>query len=108
MELITPLRDKGLTVHEIDGSHIGLATGRFRDRVRQGDLVHPPQPLVDLGIEGGLVKTIAENEAWDRKKSLVDISGVIAETVALYGLEVFGPEEADNFSSYSEYDVMTF
>ena len=108
MELIGPLREKGLTVHEIDGSHIGLATGRFRDRVRQAGLVHPPQPLVDLGVEGGQTKVIAENEAWDRKRSLVDISGVVAETVALYGLEVFEPEEAEAGSAYEEYDLMTF
>lgn len=108
MELIVPLQEKGLTVHEIDGGHIGLATGRFRDRVRQGGLVHPPQPLVDLGIEGGLVKTIAENEAWDRKRSMVDISGVVAETVALYGLEVMEPPEDETVSAYAEYDLMTF
>ncbi|WRS30592.1 hypothetical protein U6G28_02580 [Actinomycetaceae bacterium MB13-C1-2] len=108
MELIGPLQEKGLTVHEIDGGHIGLATGRFRDRVRQKALVHPPQPLVDLGIEGGQTKVIAENEAWDRKRSLVDISGVVAETVALYGLEVMEPPEDEAVSAYSEYDVMTF
>ena len=108
MELIEPLRDKGLTVHEIDGGHIGLATGRFRDRVRQGSLVHPPQPLVDLAVEGGLTKIIAENEAWDRKRSLVDISGVVAETVALYGLEAFSVEEEEAGSAYADFDVMTF
>lgn len=108
MELIKPLRDVGLTVHEIDGGHVGLATGRFRDRVRAGGLVHPPQPLVDLGIEGGLTKVIAENEAWDRKRSLVDIGGVVAETCALYGLEVMEPPEVEVRSAYAEFDVMTF
>ncbi|WP_188043674.1 terminase [Changpingibacter yushuensis] len=94
MELVQPLTEKGLTVHEIDGGHIGLATGRFRDRVRSGELAHTEQPLVDLAIEGGLVKTIAENEAWDRRRSVVDIGGVVAETVALYGLEALEPEDA--------------
>ncbi len=108
MELIEPLKKEGLTVHEIDGSHIGLATGRLRDRVREGILVHPPQPLVDLGVEGGLTKVIAENEAWDRKRSLVDISGLVAETVALYGLEAFEPAAEETASAYVEYDVMTF
>lgn len=108
MELIEPLREAGLTVHEIDGGHVGLATGRFRDRVRSGGLVHPPQPLVDLGIEGGLTKVIAENEAWDRKRSLVDIGGVVAETCALYGLEVMEPSEAEVRSAYADFDVMTF
>lgn len=107
MELVGPLRERGLTVHEIDGGHIGLATGRFRDRVRSGDLVHTEQPLIDLGVEGGLVKTIAENEAWDRRRSVVDVAGVVAETVALYGLEALEPEEIAG-SSYQNYDLMTF
>ncbi|MDK6994282.1 hypothetical protein QP318_26945, partial [Escherichia coli] len=73
MEFIKPLQDKGLTVHEIDGSHIGIATGRLRDRVREKRLKHTPQPLIDQAIEGGVTKIIAENEAWDRRKSIVDI-----------------------------------
>lgn len=106
MELIGPLTEAGLTVHEIDGGHIGLATGRFRDRVRQGGLVHPPQPLVDLAVEGGLTKTIAENEAWDRRRSLVDVGGLVAETVALYGLEVLEPDGGEPESAYSEHGLM--
>lgn len=106
MEMIGPLREKGLVVHEIDGGHIGLATGRFRDRVRDGELVHPPQPLVDLAIEGGLTKTIAENEAWDRRRSLVDIAGAVAETVALYALEVLEAEEQESVSAYREHGLL--
>jgi hypothetical protein len=107
MELVQPLREKGLTVHEIDGGHIGLATGRFRDRVRSGELAHTEQPLIDLGIEGGIVKRIAENEAWDRYRSVVDVAGVVSETVALYGLEVLTPGD-EVYSAYQDYDVMTF
>ena len=105
MELIKPLRAKELTVHEVDGGHIGLATGRFRDRVRSGELVHPPQPLIDLAIEGGLTKTIAENEAWDRRRSLVDIAGAVAETVALYALETAEIEGA-TASAYEDHELL--
>lgn len=107
MEFIQPLKDLGFTVHEIDGSHIGLATGRLRDRVREGRLVHAPQPLVDQAIEGGLTKVIAENEAWDRRRSIVDIGGVAAITVALYALETCEPPKPER-SAYETYDVMTF
>lgn len=107
MEFIQPLKDLGFTVHEIDGSHIGLATGRLRDRVREGRLVHAPQPLVDQAIEGGLTKVIAENEAWDRRRSIVDIGGVAAITVALYALETCEPPKPER-SAYETYDLMTF
>ena len=107
MEFIEPLKQLGFTVHEIDGSHIGLATGRLRDRVREHRLIHAPQPLVDQAIEGGVTKVIAENEAWDRRKSIVDISGVAAITVSLYGLETCEPPEPEH-SAYETYDLLTF
>ena len=107
MEFIKPLQDKGFTVHEIDGSHIGLATGRFKDRVKEHNLRHAPQPLIDQAIEAGVTKVIAENEAWDRRKSIVDISGVIALTVSLYALETCEPP-APQASAYDNYELMTF
>lgn len=106
MELVQPLREKGLTVHEIDGGHIGLATGRFRDRVRSGELAHTEQPLIDLGIEGGIVKRIAENEAWDRYRSVVDVAGVVSETVALYGLEALDGDGDKTFSAYADHGLL--
>lgn len=108
MELVKPLKDAGLYVHEIDGGTIGLATGRFRDRTREGELIHTVQPLVDLGIEGGLTKRIAENEAWDRHRSIVDISGVIAETCALYAFEALQIEQDERKSAYSDHELMIF
>ena len=107
MEFIEPLKQKGLTVHEIDGSHIGLATGRLRDRVREHRLHHAHQPLVDQAIEAGVTKIIAENETWDRRKSIIDISGVCAITVALYALETCEPPQPEE-SAYENYDLMTF
>ncbi|KFI65903.1 hypothetical protein [Bifidobacterium cuniculi] len=107
MEFIQPLQEMGFQVHEIDGSHIGLATGRLRDRVREKRLIHAPQPLVDQAIEGGVTKVIAENEAWDRRRSMVDISGVAAITVALYGLECFEPAQPET-SAYDDHDLITF
>ena len=54
-----------------------------------------------------MTKVIAENEAWDRRRSIVDISGVAAITVALYGLETCEPVEPEH-SAYEEYDLLTF
>lgn len=89
VEFIEPLRSAGLTVHALEGGTFALATGRFKDHVRDRSLCTVVQPDVDLGIEGGVVQKYAENLAWARHSSMpVDVSGVIAETNALYGLEV--------------------
>lgn len=92
VEFIDPLTEAGLIVHAIEGGPFALATGRLKDRVRDKNLVLVAQPDVDLGIEGGVVQKYAENLAWSRQSSMpVDVSGVVAETNALYGLELLEP-----------------
>lgn len=95
LEFVEPLEAAGLTVHPIDGSTVGIATGRFRDRVRDGQLVTVAQPVARLGIEGGVTARYAENDAWSRVRSVTDIAPVIAETCALYGLEKCGGGEPE-------------
>lgn len=91
-ELVKPLRDAGLTVHEMDRPACAIATGRIHDRVRDGELVLIAQPDVDIAIEGGVATKYAENLLWSREQSRpVDIAGVCAETWALYALEELAP-----------------
>ncbi len=92
MEFVEPLTERGLQVHSLEGAVFALATGRIYDRVKDGQLVIIEQPDIDVAVQGGVVTTYAENLAWSRQKSLpIDISGLIAETCALYGLEVLEP-----------------
>ncbi|ABR10467.1 terminase large subunit [Microbacterium phage Min1] len=102
MDFLKPLQDaefevngrvSGFIVHAIDWAGFALATGRIRDRVRDGELVLVPQPDVDMAVEGAVVRSYAENVGWSREKSLpLDIAGVCAETLALYALEALAPE----------------
>ena len=96
MEFIEPLKKLGLTVHEFDGPKYAIATGRFRDAVRDEKLVVIAQPDIDLAVQGGVVVPYADNMAWSRPKSLpIDIAGLIAETIALYALELLKPEPVE-------------
>lgn len=93
-ELVKPLKQAGLSVHEMDGAMCAIATGRIKDRVRDKQLTLTAQPDVDLAVEGGLAIKYAENQIWSREKSKpVDIAGLCAETWALYALEVLAPAE---------------
>lgn len=92
VEFIEPLEKAGLMVHKLEGGTFALATGRIHDKVRDRDLVIVEQPDVDLAVEGGVVVSYAENKAWGREKSEpVDIAGLVAESEALYALEVLVP-----------------
>lgn len=93
MEFIEPLREAGMDVHALEGSWFGIATGKLRDRVRSHDLVVIDQPAVNLAVSGGLTKRFGETDAWNRTGSAVDISPLVAMTLALYGLENCEPTQ---------------
>ncbi|WGD38484.1 hypothetical protein [Lysinibacter sp. HNR] len=96
MEFVKPLQEAKLIVHALSGPEFALATGRIRDRVRDGELVTINQPDIDLAVQGGVVTKYAENQAWARHGSLpIDISGLASESAALYGLEVLQPPEPE-------------
>ncbi|TDX78713.1 phage terminase large subunit-like protein [Rathayibacter sp. PhB151] len=87
-------RKTKFTVHAIDWSSFALATGRLSDRVRDRELVLVDQPDIATAVEGGVVRTYAENTGWSREKSApVDIAGLCAETIALYALEALEPPQ---------------
>ena len=86
------LEEAGLIVHALDGGQFAHATARMRDRVRDRQLLIIEQPDIDTAVEGGVVMDYADNKAWSRRRSKpVDISGLIAESEALYGLEMLAP-----------------
>jgi hypothetical protein len=75
--------------------------------VREEKLRHLPQPAIDEAVSAGVARKLGDVEVWDRNNSMMDISGLIAETYALYGLEMF---EASNgsvtASAYAEHGLM--
>lgn len=107
VDLIDPLAELGFQVDSIDGPRLGASTGQFRDRVREEKLRHLPQPAIDEAVSAGVARKLGDVEVWDRNNSMMDISGLIAETYALYGLEMF---EASNSSmtasAYAEHGLM--
>ena len=108
MEFVPELEKRGLAVRAVDGTQFALATGRFKDRLRSGSLLHIAQQAVDAAVPAAVVKRYAENEGWDRHGSQLDISGLVAESIALYGLEVLEPSEPERVSAYSGGRGMTF
>lgn len=92
VDFADPLAEAGWTVHLIEGFRMGAATGRLRDRVRDGKLRHLPQPALDQQVEVAVTRRLGEVEVWDRQRSALHISGLIACSQALYALETMSGE----------------
>lgn len=87
VDFCDPLVEAGWTVHMIEGFRIGACAGRFRDRVRDGKLRHLPQPAIEQQVAVAVTRRLGEVEVWDRGQSALHVSGLIAESEALYALE---------------------
>lgn len=101
------LAEDGWTVHLIEGFKLGACLGRFHDRIREGKLRHRPQPAIEQQVSAAVSRRLGEVEVWDRTNSPMQISGLIAESEALYALEAMQVEQQrQTASSYVSHDLM--
>jgi phage terminase large subunit-like protein len=87
VDFVEPLTEAGWTVNMIEGFKLAAACGRFKDRVRENKLRHPPQPAIEQQVSVAVTKRLGEVEVWNRANSAMQTSGLIAESNALYALE---------------------
>lgn len=107
VDFCDPLVERGWSVHSIEGFRLGACCGRFRDRVREGKLRHLPQPAIEQQESVAVARQLGEVMVWDRGKSAMQISGLVAESEALYALETMQPEQAvPTKSAYEDHDLM--
>lgn len=78
---------------QINGSDFARACGRFYDGVVQLTVHHLEQKELRDAIRGAAQRPLGEAWAWSRRTSEVDISPLVACTLALYGLTTNRPAE---------------
>lgn len=107
VDFVDPLTEGGWTVHAIEGFRLGACCGRFRDRVREGKLRHLDQPAIEQQESVAVARQLGEVMVWDRSRSAMQISGLIAESEALYALETMQAQSVPQVSSaYEDHSLM--
>jgi len=81
--LVVPLREAGVTVELVNTPEHGQACGRLVDMVRDGNLAHLGSMELRDAIRGAKSRPLGDAWAWSRKNSNVDISPLVAATLAL-------------------------
>lgn len=74
--------DAGITVKRLDSQQYGIACGQFVDAVGEDGLRHLGQDEMTLAIRGAKARPLVDRWAWSRTKSSVDISPLVAATLA--------------------------
>jgi len=79
------LKDLGLKVSVLTAKEHAQACGSFFDAVQQRKLRHIGQLNLSVAIKGAQKRPLGDAWAWSRKTSTVDISPLVAATLAFWG-----------------------
>lgn len=90
MVLLPELRRRHVRVTVTNASDMGQACGRLQDMIAAGSLHHLPdevQPQLRMAVDGATTRPIGGSGAfgWNKTGSEVDISPLVACTLALHG-----------------------
>jgi hypothetical protein len=73
-----------LEFEEMAGREVGQACGSFYDGVLEGGIVHIDQAELNSALAGARKRLVGEAWAWDRKTAGIDISPLVAVTLAAW------------------------
>jgi phage terminase large subunit-like protein len=87
--LMTDLEKAGVKVFPVTAQEHAQACGIFYDSVMDGEprLRHLGSPALTSALAGAVKTPVGDAWKWDRKNSSVDISPLVAATLALWGVE---------------------
>jgi len=84
--LISQLSEAGVDVVEVSTADHARATGQFIDAVHSESLRHIGQLSLRSAIAGATLRATGDAELWSRRSSKVDITPLVAATLALGGV----------------------
>jgi hypothetical protein len=91
--LLADLATAGLKVEEVSPGEHSQACGGLLAAVISGELVHERQPVLDLAVKGATRRPYGDAWAWNRRSATVDISPLVAVTLARWAATTSKPTE---------------
>lgn len=81
--LLPDLRAAGLEPVEVTSAELTAACGQFADFLARGAFRHLGQPELDRAAKDGVRRLSGDSWVWSRRSSPVEISPIVAATIAL-------------------------
>lgn len=98
--LVKKLEAAGVKVEPITGREYAEACGSFYDAVDQQTLRHLGTPELDAAVRGAAIRPLGDAWAWSRKAASVDITPLVACTLAAWGFEAGQTSPPINVDDY--------
>jgi len=89
---VDDLRDAGLEVHVTTAPELVHACGQLFDAFRDNKLAHTDDPDLRRAVAGADKRDLEAAWAWDRRNAAVDLTPLIAVTLAHWGYLKYGPD----------------
>jgi hypothetical protein len=94
--MIPILGERGITVQMTTTRQVAQACGLFYDLVVNDNLRHRGQLVLDTAVAGAKRRPLGEAWAWHRKDMAIDISSLVASTLAVWAHAYHRSEAANN------------
>jgi len=91
--LLPDLIAANVKVNEIGTSDLVKACAHLKQLVRDGNVKHRGQQPLDTAVAGAGVRTVGDGWAWTRRVSTVDISPLVAVTLAAWASRTDKPRD---------------
>lgn len=101
--LIRALTDKGLTVISPKARDVAHACGQLYDAVAAAEVRHLGQAPLATALAGAKKRDLGDAWAWARRSEGLDISPLVAVTLAKWGLTCEVEEEEEEVEPWAEY-----
>jgi phage terminase large subunit-like protein len=85
--LLPALHERGIEPGLINARSMGQACALFYDLLHEGEVKHLGQPMLDSAVGGARRRRMRDAWAWSRDSVSVDISPLVAVTLALWGFD---------------------
>ena len=82
---VGPLERAGVDVRELGTLELAKACAELRQSVAARSLTHRGQGPLDIAVAGAVVRPVGEAWVWARRSSQMDISPLVAATLAVHG-----------------------
>ena len=83
--LLVPLEDAGIPMTVASTRDHQQACGGLLDDIVDGVFLHRGQPVLDVAVDGAVRRRVGDSWLWSRTSSAVDISPLVALTLARWG-----------------------
>jgi hypothetical protein len=94
---IAPLLERGVEVTEVTQQEHAKAVGQFIDAALNNDLRHMGSTSLDSALNGAVLRASGDVQLWGRRASKVDITPLVAVTIALGGVPEGEPVFAGDY-----------